>query len=169
MSVCRSLSGLRAHVASTHALPKLQYRQAQRTRVQLHVQDTRAQNTHTQASHTQQTHSHTHAEHERPSHALCTHSQCKFPRHAHSSARVHAERARAWWRTPLASTYSRPRPGRPALRRCASVTHLYCTLQTLSTSGTSRLNSSKQPQEPALPTSRSTVCVSPSRSHRIPT
>ena len=35
-----------------------------------------------------------------------------------------------------------------ALRFCASVTHLYCTEHTESTSGTRRLNSSKQPQDP---------------------
>jgi hypothetical protein len=39
-------------------------------------------------------------------------------------------------------------PGSSDLRLCASVTHLYCTLHTLSTSGTRRLNSSKQPQLP---------------------
>lgn len=50
---------------------------------------------------------------------------------------------------PSLSMYSRPRPGRLALRRWLSVTHLYCTLHTLSTSGTSLLNSSKHPQEPA--------------------
>lgn len=42
---------------------------------------------------------------------------------------------------PWASTYSHPRPGRAALRRCASVTHLYCTAQTDSTGGIKRLNS----------------------------
>jgi hypothetical protein len=39
-------------------------------------------------------------------------------------------------------------PGSRDLRFWASVTHLYCTLHTLSTSGTRRLNSSKQPQLP---------------------
>lgn len=39
-------------------------------------------------------------------------------------------------------------PGSSDLRFWASVTALYCTLHTLSTSGTKRLNSSKQPQLP---------------------
>jgi hypothetical protein len=39
-------------------------------------------------------------------------------------------------------------PGIRDLRFCASVTALYCTLHTLSTSGTRRLNSSKQPHDP---------------------
>lgn len=50
---------------------------------------------------------------------------------------------------PLLSMYSSPRPGKMVLRFCASVTHLYWTEHTLSTSGTSLLNSSKHPQEPA--------------------
>ena len=50
--------------------------------------------------------------------------------------------------TPSLSMKSSPRPGMFALRFCASVTHLYCTEHTESTSGTRRLNSSKQPQDP---------------------
>ena len=51
--------------------------------------------------------------------------------------------------TPFLSMNSRPRPGSWVLRFWASVTHLYWTEQTLSTSGTSLLNSSKQPHDPA--------------------
>ena len=52
-----------------------------------------------------------------------------------------------FWPVAL-SMYSRPRPGISDLRFWESVTHLYWTEQTDSTSGTRRLNSSKQPQEP---------------------
>ena len=51
--------------------------------------------------------------------------------------------------TPFLSMNSRPRPGSWVLRFWASVTHLYWTEHTLSTSGTSLLNSSKQPHDPA--------------------
>jgi hypothetical protein len=49
---------------------------------------------------------------------------------------------------PLQQLYDAHLPGSKDLRFWASVTALYCTLHTLSTSGTRRLNSSKQPQLP---------------------
>jgi hypothetical protein len=53
-----------------------------------------------------------------------------------AATNVHAATAR--WLAPALSTYSRPRPGSRLLRFWASVTHLYCTLHTLSTWGRGR-------------------------------
>ena len=78
--------------------------------------------------------------------------ECLQPQSLHKPARLGAERdveQPTLTVLPLESMCSRPLPGIPDFRFWASVTHLYCTLQTLSTSGTRRLNSSKQPQDPA--------------------